>query len=404
MTNARRLLWLEDLESIRRERPLYDGEIEDVTIRRTLPRTQASPVDVISVDSDSDDNGGGLVNGSTDDQIWGYNRAEVQTYYGLQGLTRRQAASLLQYQTGYAPQAEYPSTAAGLRFDMAQLRRDLGWPARVPQGTIDTAFEVQNFQDSVPVPLEAALSTYWLADMPDLLRGFPLVKDVVFVVQQNMAGEASDCFFKAVAFLIYGNYTYHPRVKAEHLQHFHEVLQWTAHPRHQLYLRMNRRFYTTVVGGGTRALPVVRTVANFYQMLTVPKIYTALDMFDVTADLYNLFIVVYTLDEHRVVTGVTTMGSYNARHVFLCHVNGNHFQPMVPNDYYASEFRLPRITYQSTLGQPMTSNRDQKRHALDHAWRNRWSGYLDRRQGPLPVEHVFYSTTLANVMRGTQIN
>lgn len=281
---------------------------------------------------------------------------------------------------------------------MAQLGRDIGWgPEPPPQAAVDAAFGVQNFQGATaPAPLEAAIVKYWLADAPPgLVRGFPLVEEVVFAVQPNVAGEPSNCFFKTVAFHVYGDGAYHPRVKAEHLQHFHEVLQWSDHPRHQLYLRMNRRFYTTTAG--TR-----QTVANLYQMLTVPRIYTALDLFDVTADLYNLFIVVYTLDDNTV-TGVTTKGSYNARHIFICHVNGNHFQPMVPNDYFASEFQLPRITCQSTLDLPMTSRRHRNRHALDHSWRNAWAGDLDRRHGPLPVEHVFYSTALGHVMRGKQI-
>lgn len=257
---------------------------------------------------------------------------------------------------------------------------------------------MQNFQGATaPAPLEAAIVKYWLADAPPgLVRGFPLVEEVVFAVQPNVAGEPSNCFFKTVAFHVYGDGAYHPRVKAEHLQHFHEVLLWRAHPRHALYLRMNRRFYATWVGPR-------RIVANLYQMLSVPRVYSALDLFEVTADLYNLFVVVYTLDEKRVVTGVTAKSSYNARHVFVCHVDGNHFQPMVPNEYYASEFQLPRITYQSTLELPLTSRRHQNRHALDHVWRNAWIGDLDRRHGALPVDHVFYTSRLGNVMKGTQI-
>ncbi|ROW09561.1 hypothetical protein VMCG_02303 [Cytospora schulzeri] len=392
--------------------PLYNGTVEVVSIRQTPVRQQDNNVDVISLTSDSDDNspgpsqqqqqsdssdnGDGGGNNSANDQIWGYDGTEVQAYYGLQGLPRRQALIRLQYQTDYAPQAEYPSPMAGLRFNVAQLRKDLNWPKRVTQSIIDTAFNAQNFQDSAPLLTEDALTTHWLAGTPELVKGFPLVEDVVFLVQPNMAGEPCDCFFKAVAFHVYGNHTFHPRVKAEHLQHFREVLQWTTHPRHQVYTSMNSRFYSTTVGSKT-------TVANFYQMLTIPKIYTALDVFDVTADLYNLFIVVYTLDNDRVVTGVTAMGSYNARHVFICHVDGNHFQPMVPNDYYASEFQLPRITYKSTLGQPMTGSKVRNKHALEHPWRNR-TGKLDRKQGALPVEHVFYSTALASVMRGTQLS
>ncbi|KUI55119.1 hypothetical protein VP1G_02534 [Cytospora mali] len=428
-------LWLEDLNSIRRDSPIYNGVPSVVTIRQSQPQSQpqqqGSPVKVVTLDDDSDDNPdpqphppqqqgnpdntitinsdsddgpvqevtGGTGNNSSDDQIWGYARADIQAYYGLQGLPRARAVNLLGYQTGYAPQADYPSPTSGLRFDVAQLRRDIAGNSRVRQREIDEAYSAQNFAYSAPLPFEEAITRNWLAEAPELVRGFPMVEEVEFLLQPNMAGASSNCFFKAVALVVYGDHTFYGRVKAEHLQLFDVALRW-EHPRHGLYHQMNARFYSTVVTGPGGAR---RTVANIYQMLTVPSMYTALDVFDITADLYNLFIVVYTLDGNNEVTNVTTMGSYNARHVFICHVDGNHFKPMIPNEYYASEFQLPRITYQSTRGYPMTSRRDENKHALDHSWRNRWAGKLDRRQGALPVEHAFYQTTLTSVMRGTQL-
>lgn len=435
---TRRLVWLDDLESIRRTTgPLRKGKpTYRVTFKKPAPPKKkggpapptisldtdseyeedpppkgVSKSDPINLDSDNDDpppkgakksdpislDSDNESDNSQDDKIMGYDLKEVQEYYGLQGLDKKQTEPLLRYQTGYAPGAEYPSPKTDLRFDVPKVHKDMGWPGWT-EDEIGKEFTFQDYMVISPVTFETAVAKYWRAQNEqetDLAKGFPMVEDVEWVVQQNNDGEAANCFFKALGYQLYGDHKFHRRVKAEHLAYLHDVLKRPRHPRNKLYRRMNNRFYTTVVGD-------VRTVANLYQMLVVPKMYTALDMFDITADLYNLFIVVYTLDRRKRVTGVTTMGSYNARHIFINHVNGNHFQPMVPNEYYASEFQLPRIMYQTTLNYPMTSKKDENKHALDHTWRNRWAGELDKREGVLPVDPMFHKASLACVCNGTK--
>lgn len=128
-------------------------------------------------------------------------------------------------------------------------------------------------------------------------------------------------------------------------------------------------------------------------------------MLDVSADLYNLFIVVYTITEALNDQGeirvqeIRTKGSYNARHVFLL-FNGFHFQPMVPNEYLASEFTFPRVTFENIRGLPSSSDRDQGKSSIDLQWRNTWGQGLDRSQGSLPTDNVFYPDSLRTTMKG----
>lgn len=83
-------------------------------------------------------------------------------------------------------------------------------------------------------------------------------------------------------------------MKAEHHEYFSEVLRRPEHPRHALYTRINQRFYEVDVDPGD-GMKKTRILANFYQILSIPNAWTPAVMFDITADLYNLFIVLYTL-------------------------------------------------------------------------------------------------------------
>lgn len=171
---------------------------------------------------------------------------------------------------------------------------------------------------------------------------------------------------------------------------------------------MNQSFSrTTISTDNTNSAPnsEVQTVANFYQLLSIPQAWMPLDMLDVTADLYNIFIVVYTINEspnraNPLVTEVNVKGSYNARHVFLL-FNGFHYQPMVPNEYLASEFTFPRVTYENVRGLPWSRDTDQGKSSVDLRWRITWAPSLDRRKGALPVDHVFYQESLRTVMTGS---
>lgn len=58
-----------------------------------------------------------------------------------------------------------------------------------------------------------------------------------------------------------------------------------------LYTEMNKTFYSVRVVGSNGVAEDI--AANIYQLLTIPCSYTPSIMFEITADLYNLFITVY---------------------------------------------------------------------------------------------------------------
>lgn len=327
-------------------------------------------------------------------------------------VTAARTNRLLRHQQRSVNPGRYPSPQAGIRFDLASLRRDLaGGQAALllpTQESVSEEYRRQTFHGQPPLAFDKAITTNWLREAGTLYKGFPMVEKTVFFAANNFAGLRSNCFFKAVAYQVYGGRAFDARVKAEHLQYFSDVLKWPTHPRHEMYTRLNEWFYESYVSrpqgqagdGGSRAS--IELAANFYQLLTVPNCYIPMDMFEVTADLYNLFIVIYTLGENGVVTEMTTKGSYNARHVFMLY-SAKHFQPMVPNDYYASEFQLPRITHYSTLNYPLTRARDKDAHTVDHVYRKRCRITVDRKPGAPPVDVVFYKKTIEAVVNGKQL-
>lgn len=314
----------------------------------------------------------------------------------------------IQYQDqNLGRQRKYPSRKNGLGFDTARLRREKNWvcPVRTLQD-VQPTWDKDMYMKSPPLCFDEAVRRNWAQDSFSecLLYGFPLLEDVVFYRPRNYTGAASACFMKAVAYLVYGHHSFYLRVQAEHLQHFGDVLEWEDHPRHREYTRLNEDFHSATIQTGQ---VYVETRANYFQLLSIPQIWMPLNMFDVTADLYNLFIVVYAIrksgageDGSFIVTDIKTMGSYNARHVFLL-FTGDHFQPMVPNDFLASEFTFPRITYENVKSFPNSDNSDQGKSSVDLRWRKDGLRIIDRSEGALPVDHVFYRETLRTTMTGS---
>ncbi|KAI3401346.1 hypothetical protein diail_11429 [Diaporthe ilicicola] len=347
---------------------------------------------------DDDDGGGGggdHDNGSLVPPDW-------RVFYGQQGAAPADAQGMVRYQDQQLMNRNvYPSRRNGLGFDMARLRRDTGWVDGVDD--VQPAWDHSMFMSEAPLGFDMAVSSNW-GDRGEraLLRGFPMVSNVVFYRPHNHGGARSACFFKALSYIVYGRQSLYNRVQAEHWQHYSDILDWDDHPRHQLYERMNQKFFDTIISAGDVE---VATVANFFQLLSIPNIWLPLDMLDVTADLYNLFIVVYTITESGPGQGlpqvreVSTKGSYNARHVFLL-FNGFHYQPMVPNEFLASEFTFPRVTFENTNGLPSSSDRDRGKSSTDLQWRNTWGQGLDRSRGSFPVDHVFYHESLRITMKG----
>ena len=146
---------------------------------------------------------------------------------------------------------------------------------------------------------------------------------MVFLRSWNVWQGINDgaCYWTALAMLVYGNRAAWLRVKAEHLVLFDRVLRSPGHPRHRLYRELNEKWYPTVggmaCGGAGRPAPIE---ANLWQVLNLPNVFVPMNMLDVTADLYNVFLVMYSYDhgEHkRTVYETRTRGAYNSRHLFL---------------------------------------------------------------------------------------
>lgn len=409
--HAERLnIWRADLESIRRERPvlnpnLFIAQRVDVAAPPATGQGTASsagPEVVVVLDDDDGASGPGEQSGSP---------AALRRFYGQQGVQPARADEMMRYQDqSLGRQNKYPSRRNGLGFDMARLRRDKAWadPIRTLQD-VQPSWDHGMFMRNPPLGFDEAVSRNWTQDssQTSLLFNFPMLGNVVFYRAMNYGGARSACFFKALAYLVYGDQSLYQRVQSEHLQHYSDVLEWEDHPRHQLYTMMNQKFYSTTISTANTNSTLnseVGTLANFFQLLSIPQAWMPLDMLDVTADLYNLFIVVYTINEsstrtHPLVTEVNVKGSYNARHVFLL-FNGFHYQPMVPNEFLASEFTFPRVTYENVKGLPWSRDTDQGKSSVDLRWRITWGSNLNRRKGALPVDHVFYRESLRIAMTG----
>ncbi|KAK7704848.1 hypothetical protein SLS64_008196 [Diaporthe eres] len=401
-------IWLEDLESIRRERPvvsptLFMAQRVEVAAPPATGQGAARSAgpEVIVVDDDEEDGPGGQAGSA----------AALRMFYGQWGDQPDEADEMMRYQDlRLGRENKYPSRRNGLGFDMAGLRRDKAWadPIRTLQD-VQPSWDHGMFMTSPPLGFDEAVSRNWTQDSSptSLLFGFPMLGNVVLYRAMNYGGARSACFFKALAYLVYGDQSLYQRMQAEHQQHFSDVLEWEDHPRHQLYTVMNQKFYCTTISTDNTSSSLdgeVQTIANFFQLLSIPQAWMPLDMLDVTADLYNLFIVVYTVNEsstqtHPLITEVSVKGSYNARHVFLL-FNGFHYQPMVPNEFLASEFTFPRVTYENVKGLPWSRDTDQGKSSVDLRWRTTWGAYLDKRKGALPVDHVFYRESLRIAMTG----
>ncbi|TLD13408.1 uncharacterized protein PgNI_03658 [Pyricularia grisea] len=239
----------------------------------------------------------------------------------------------------------------------------------------------------------AAARQRWIDDaprsssQPALLRGFPMVEMVMFVRANNRQDEGN-CYWNALSLHMYGRPDFGERVKLEHLRHVEAVLNTPQHPRHEAYTNVNARFFQTNAEG----LSGGPFVANMWQILHLPGSWTPSWMTQITADVYGVFVVLYTLkcEKRLLVTETTTRGAYNSRHIFLLFVDGNHYQPMIPNEFDPSEFRCPRPSKELTKAYVFG---DSKRwgEGVTHGWRNDVS-FGNRVPMSLPVDHNMGAT------------
>lgn len=242
-------LWLQDLQHIRRAKPLLDStDVTEITLTNTTTTTTTTSTQsttgggkpVIDLTTSSDD-------GNDEDDLEQTPRAtehpppppvngvEANAFYrGVNGQII--SGKLLTYQQRRIHVNQYPSPGM-LRFDMARLRRRVGMRQKTDEQVAQTMrAQLWGTATSVPMTLEDSLQQDWLKDASvgvgaRLIRGLPLMEDVVFLRAGNYTGSRSNCFWKAVAYQVYGDHSFEVRVKAEHLEYFSEVLRWPQHPK-----------------------------------------------------------------------------------------------------------------------------------------------------------------------------
>ena len=142
---------------------------------------------------------------------------------------------------------------------------------------------------------------------------------------------------------------------------------------------------------------------NPFQNLHVRNAWVPATMLEITTDLYGVFLVLYTIakvGEVETVTDVMTRGVFNARHLFLSFVGGNHFQPLTPNDYFGWEFQCPRIT--RDVVKRYTGRRERRADATDAghgivlSWRLDLTSDNTAVLPPVPVENILGGMGIKN--------
>ncbi|KAK7981986.1 hypothetical protein PG988_004224 [Apiospora saccharicola] len=363
-------------------------------IRSSLPRPKSQVVSLVDDDDDvsmvemPNNEGNWRTGGSRygDDFVYGdigglgdadesdsYEAFEPVEFYGIQGATSvTRSRSLLRYQDRQTGFGEHPSPIAGLRLNQDKYRAEIGskhFRDPIPLATDTLRKTSWGKPTSVDDDKEAIKSKWTSTGSYQLFKGFPLVEDVEFIVHRNMPPEDpdGDCYWRSVSFCLYGSDEHWDVVKAEHLGYLHYVLSQPKHPRHSLYREhLNARFFDTSSVNGSPFK------ANIWQLLHLAHAWTPAVISQITADLYNICVVIFTL-ENGLTTETNVRGVYNSRHIFLCFTNGCHFQPMTPNEYDAWEFKYPRITVEATSKYINAPKATSAKHTWEHPWRKEFS-------------------------------
>ncbi|KAL2179514.1 uncharacterized protein P884DRAFT_195107 [Thermothelomyces heterothallicus CBS 202.75] len=284
------------------------------------------------------------------------------------------------------------------RLDIPNIRQSIGYtkpfeeqfPSEIQAAKADflsTGYKYMNQESIFNAP-------DWLGDLRKfegrtaLLKGFPMVEDVTFLKHPNYWQtieehgkliEDGQCYWSSIGLLLYGNAHSWLRVKAEHLSFLERVLVNPNHPRHAFYSRENQNVGVTCATGPAGLDSQWSGQVNLWERLQIPGCWANEDLCQLTADVYGVFLVLYKYDTANEanaqwkgkVYDMKTYGAYNNRHIFLCYYLENHFQPMVPNEYYASEFKLPRLTLSNTDKYQLVSRKRTRRvrDGPGHHWR-----------------------------------
>lgn len=165
-----------------------------------------------------------------------------------------------------------------------------------------------------------------------LYKGFPMVEKVVFVLHPNSWTQSwqgkhmhdGHCYWSAIALLIYGSADYWLLVKAEHLWYLETILSNPGHPRFEFYKNMMKMKFESHAYGARGNL--YQGTFNIWEALHIPTLWMNQDPCYLTADLYQVFLILYKYDAkertsqwYNKVYDMTTYGAYNSRHIFLCY-------------------------------------------------------------------------------------
>jgi hypothetical protein len=158
--------------------------------------------------------------------------------------------------------------------------------------------------------------------------------------------DANSCW-AAIAYIVYGRGEYWPWVKAQHSLWIDQVMSISGHPNIYTYSHIIPKCSVFTCKNGT-GLTAVRGRSNR------PLVS---EMSHVTADLYDIYLVIfnlgYTVEEGFTTTCTfTTRGSRNAPHKFIQVTQGIeygpiHYQPMRPNVTLPSMYHFAEFTTES---------------------------------------------------------
>ncbi|KAK8079991.1 hypothetical protein PG997_007809 [Apiospora hydei] len=293
-------------------------------------------------------------------------------FYGIQGNARAtDSSTLLRYQNRQTNVGEYPSPVVGLRLNQREYLRGIGsrhWTDPISRAS--DILKKTSWYTPAPIDDKEAITANWTSSGSyRIYKGFPLVEDIEFIVHSNNPPHDpdGDCYWRSVSFCLYGSDEHWNIVKAEHLEYLYHVLSEPQHPRYKLYHEhLNGRFFNTSSVDG------VSFKANIWQLLHLAHAWTPAIVSQITADLYNICVIIFTL-LNGVASETNVRGVHNSRHIFLCFTSGCHFQPMTPNEYDAWEFRYPRITVDATAKYLNAPKATSSKQTWEHPWRKEFS-------------------------------
>ncbi len=179
-------------------------------------------------------------------------------------------------------QKQPPSTHPTTNLDIPGIRQQIGYTEpfekQFPQEIAVATKHVDKDQETV------FLAPDWLKYLDSykgktpgvLYKGFPMVEDVVFVKHPNYWTRIDNhgkliangqCYWIALALLLYGDASCWLRVKAEHLNFLEEILVNPQHPRHKFYAWENQARTLTQATGTAQAWS---GVVSLWEKLQIP--------------------------------------------------------------------------------------------------------------------------------------